>query len=593
MGQSQTLDAPANYDGHDRRENADTYIVVGAIDFGTSYSGYAFSFKSDPQKVFTKVWPGDVNLSSSKTPTCILFDKDMNFKAFGFQAEDKYADCYSDGEHHDWYFFRNYKMALYGTMAVSKKQTFDDVQGRPAPLFTLVTETIKYLKNELLSHCKNNLLEIRDTDIKWVLTVPAIWTDSAKNFMRKAAENAGIPSDSLSICLEPEAAAVFCRTVPCKISAISSTPDLVNFQKGDSYLLLDAGGGTVDIIVHEVGDNGELKEIHPACGGDWGGTLVDRAFLDFLKDLVGNKALEDFCRTEITDFQDLMREFESKKRNLGRQHGNTKIKLRIPQPLQSPLRKALESEVLQSNSKMSLELKGDKLFLSFDKMLEFFDCSEQSIKKYVCDLFRKCQPYDVKNIIMVGGLSESLPLQNFLREVFNQKSFIIPMEAGLAVLKGAVLFGYDLSVIRERRCRFTYGIRCNMNYDPSIHAASTKYIDEFGTCKVKNGFDIHVNVGQNIRTGGFQPAQSYLPETLEQKSAIYSLYACPRPNPVYVTELDCIKIGEMEIDRSDLKGKIENKSILVALCFSGTEITIRATKKQTGEVLSAKIVYDW
>jgi hypothetical protein len=31
-------------------------------------------------------------------------------------------------------------------------------------------------------------IDIRDNEIKWVLTVPAIWSDPAKEFMRKSAE---------------------------------------------------------------------------------------------------------------------------------------------------------------------------------------------------------------------------------------------------------------------------------------------------------------------------------------------------------------------------------------------------------------------
>ena len=75
---------------------------------------------------------------------------------------------------------------------VSKKLMFNDAQGRPFPLFTLVTETIRYLKDELIKSCKRNVLEFSDTDIRWVLTVPAIWSDAAKNFMREAAENVSI-----------------------------------------------------------------------------------------------------------------------------------------------------------------------------------------------------------------------------------------------------------------------------------------------------------------------------------------------------------------------------------------------------------------
>ena len=35
---------------------------------------------------------------------------------------------------------------------------------------------------------KTKGIEIQDGDIEWVLTVPAIWNDPAKQFMRQAAE---------------------------------------------------------------------------------------------------------------------------------------------------------------------------------------------------------------------------------------------------------------------------------------------------------------------------------------------------------------------------------------------------------------------
>ena len=45
------------------------------------------------------------------------------------------------------------------------------------------SESIRYLKDHALRH-----LDGPDDDIQWVLTVPAIWDDSAKQFMRLAAE---------------------------------------------------------------------------------------------------------------------------------------------------------------------------------------------------------------------------------------------------------------------------------------------------------------------------------------------------------------------------------------------------------------------
>ncbi|KAH3837912.1 hypothetical protein DPMN_111315 [Dreissena polymorpha] len=51
-----------------------------------------------------------------------------------------------------------------------------------------------------------------------------------------------------------------------------------------SYL----SGETIDVTVHEVCANNKLKEIHKAGGGDWGGTMVDEAFIEFLTKIAGS-----------------------------------------------------------------------------------------------------------------------------------------------------------------------------------------------------------------------------------------------------------------------------------------------------------------
>ena len=49
------------------------------------------------------------------------------------------------------------------------------------------SESIKYLKQSLFEEAKKQQTDIRAEDIKWILTVPAIWSDPAKAFMRRAA----------------------------------------------------------------------------------------------------------------------------------------------------------------------------------------------------------------------------------------------------------------------------------------------------------------------------------------------------------------------------------------------------------------------
>lgn len=56
------------------------------------------------------------------------------------------------------------------------------------PAVDIFSHAIKYLKDHLLNEHEGRGTSIKDLDIHWVLTVPAIWDDPAKQFMRKAAE---------------------------------------------------------------------------------------------------------------------------------------------------------------------------------------------------------------------------------------------------------------------------------------------------------------------------------------------------------------------------------------------------------------------
>lgn len=93
--------------------------VVVAIDFGTTYSGYAFSLSSEflsnkndhLNKIVIDNWnSGD--LLSEKTPTTLLLDKDKKLVSFGYEAENKYSTM-SEEERDEHYYFRRFKMMLY------------------------------------------------------------------------------------------------------------------------------------------------------------------------------------------------------------------------------------------------------------------------------------------------------------------------------------------------------------------------------------------------------------------------------------------------------------------------------------------------
>lgn len=59
--------------------------------------------------------------------------------------------------------------------------------GKELPAVDIFSHAIKYLKDHMINEHRNRGTSIEDSDIHWVLTVPAIWDDPAKQFMRKAA----------------------------------------------------------------------------------------------------------------------------------------------------------------------------------------------------------------------------------------------------------------------------------------------------------------------------------------------------------------------------------------------------------------------
>jgi hypothetical protein len=62
---------------------------------------------------------------------------------------------------------------------------FDD-NGRSMSALTVFSESIKYFKDHFFSNTKNAGLNFREEEIHWVLTIPAIWKDDAKQFMRES-----------------------------------------------------------------------------------------------------------------------------------------------------------------------------------------------------------------------------------------------------------------------------------------------------------------------------------------------------------------------------------------------------------------------
>jgi molecular chaperone DnaK (HSP70) len=124
---------------------------------------------------------------------------------------------------------------------------------------------------------------MQKTKIEFVLTVPAVWSDSAKNATLLAAERAGMGDvGSLKIISEPEAAAVY------TLKAIQPN----HLQLEDNFIVCDAGGGTVDLIAYKITGLNPLRveESAVGTGGLCGSAFLNYRFEDHVKTRIGEEA---------------------------------------------------------------------------------------------------------------------------------------------------------------------------------------------------------------------------------------------------------------------------------------------------------------
>ncbi|KAL3862556.1 hypothetical protein ACJMK2_008516, partial [Sinanodonta woodiana] len=175
-------------------------FLVAAIDFGTTFSSWACSFKDDYEKEPTKIIVKQWNI---------------------------------------WYYFSRFKMALFKDRNLSRRTQIEDEFGKKMLAMKVISLVIRYLKDDLQKELTSKITCVFsfEEEIQWVLTVPAIWNDKARSFMREAAiellfHRPGIRNDRLLIALEPEAASVYCRQIPLETNSSDGKLSIVPLCPG-------------------------------------------------------------------------------------------------------------------------------------------------------------------------------------------------------------------------------------------------------------------------------------------------------------------------------------------------------------------------
>jgi hypothetical protein len=100
----------------------------------------------------------------------------------------------------------------------------------------------------------------------------------------------------------------------------------------------------------------------------------------------------------------------------------------------------------------------NKLRINNQLYRTFFDYYIENVLRVLEKLFNKPEIANISTLLAVGGYSDSPLLIGAIKDKFPHLSVIVPRDPGLAVLKGAVLYGLQPHSITERVSRYTYGV---------------------------------------------------------------------------------------------------------------------------------------
>lgn len=78
---------------------------------------------------------------------------------------------------------------LFVYVKLHRYTQLEDIGGKKMKAVDVFAFSIRYLKDDLFETLNDAVSGLQNKDIQWVVTVPAIWDDDAKQFMREAAEN--------------------------------------------------------------------------------------------------------------------------------------------------------------------------------------------------------------------------------------------------------------------------------------------------------------------------------------------------------------------------------------------------------------------
>lgn len=566
------------------------YRVVAAIDFGTHGTGFAWTAVSQDNSEmrgrrisFFEDW-AEQKISYPKNRSAVLLDAQGNLLSWGYRAV---AEMDNMPKGAGWRLQSGFKMSLRNTrpgastgVGASGGHAGVVLATNASDAFRLTVLCLEQVVAVARDHITRGAYE--ESDIRWCVTVPAMWDQYTRDLMFKAAVAAGLPNDPdrLLFAQEPAAAALYCAA---KGESLLSTP-------GTRFLVVDAGGGTVDITSYQVTEDGRLNELAPAVGAFTGSDFINRAFMEeVLAGQFGDGIIQRILFEQRGAIAGTMDAWERAKRAFS---PSSKGDLLIP--LSAPFYAALIREQMAGRWR-GLEDPATEIVVSHEMAASLFDNSIDQTIGHVEQQLREMRSLSGVTggeiILLVGGFAES----PYLRARFSDRMagwgvrVIVPEQPSVAVLAGAVHFAYDPSVFMSWRAPFTLGIGAAKPFEAGVDPEIKKIVKYSGEELCLDRFDVFVANREALLTD--KPVtRTYAPIRDGQTSVTLALASTVRKDPRYVTEPGVEEVASLTVDLSgSMHLPVAEREVEVAMYFGQTHVRVEARNTVTNEPQTVEI----
>lgn len=373
--------------------------------------------------------PKQRNAAYPKTPTVIMYKKDSQQVASWGDA----ARAQSERPNLQDHLLEKFKLYLDEAMAT----TLGPLPNGLTPL-QVISDYLRSLHGYICDTMKRGFAQnYHPHQYRYCLTVPATWSDQAKAIMREAAIMAGMidrndPSERLSLISEPEAAALYCQ----------KTCDQFKLVHGQRFMICDAGGGTVDLIVFEINDTGterSLKEVTKGSGDTCGSTFLDKNMEQLIRD-----RFKHFGDVNTRAMEQMMTVFVEKIKPQFDDDDEDHF-IPIPFAMGYPNGDNAEAGIMD----------GTLMFTADELKAKVFDPVVHRVLQLISNQLDGSALKPVDAIFMVGGFGKSNYLHRRVNESFVPRvKFVgIPPRAEMAVVRGAVYFGLNPRLVAQRVSR--------------------------------------------------------------------------------------------------------------------------------------------